>query len=112
MQRLSAILALVFAFAALAGVSTAHAHRFVSTPIVVLNLVDAHNQSIPVMVKVQRGEIDLGAGIIMPCAPYNALEVAAPMLPTPPALDMPEVRTMPVPAGFLPSLPRRPPISA
>ena len=57
MQRLSAILALVFAFAALAGVSTAHAHRFVSTPIVVLNLVDAHNQSIPVMVKVQRGEI-------------------------------------------------------
>src|SRR5688500_6486733 len=112
MQRLSAILALAFAFAALAGVSTAHAHRFVSTPIVVLNLVDAQNQSIPVVVKVQRGQIGLGAGIVMPCAPYHALEVAAPKLRAPPSMDLPETEPALTLAGCLPGIPMRPPISA
>ncbi|WP_316357708.1 hypothetical protein [Devosia sp.] len=81
MQRLTTLIVLIFAFAALAGATTAHAHRYVSTPIVVLNHVDADNQSIPVVVAVQRGQIDLGSGIMMPCGPHQAIPVAVMQLP-------------------------------
>jgi hypothetical protein len=85
MSRLIALLVAIFAFAAIAGAATAHAHRYVSTPIVVLNLVDSSNQSIPVMVSVQRGEIDLGSGITMPCGPHHGIPVAITELPVCPA---------------------------
>lgn len=84
MQRFVALIAVIFAFASLAGTTTAHAHRYVSTPLVVLNLVDAQNVSIPVMVSVQKGEIDLGSGIVMPCGPHHAIPLAdcpAPIAP-------------------------------
>jgi hypothetical protein len=81
MSRLIAIIVAIFAFAAIAGAATAHAHRYVSTPIVVLNLVDSSNQSIPVMVSVQRGEIDLGSGITMPCGPHHGIPVSISPLP-------------------------------
>ncbi len=85
MQRLVALIAIIFAFASLAGATTAHAHRYVSTPIVVLNMVDENNVSIPVTVSIQRGEIDLGSGIVMPCGPHQAIPVAVPGLPPAPA---------------------------
>lgn len=81
MQRFVALIAIIFAFASLAGTATAHAHRYVSTPIVVLNHVDANNMAIPVVVKVQRGEIELGSGIVMPCGPHHAIGVTGPSLP-------------------------------
>lgn len=83
MPRLAALIALVFAFASLAGMTTAHAHRFVATPIVVLNHVDAHNTAIPIVVKVQSGEIDLGAGVIMPCGQLQGIEASVSILPQP-----------------------------
>lgn len=91
MQRLIALIALVFAFASLAGTTVAHAHRYVSTPIVVLNMVDENNKSIPVTVTIQRGEIDLGAGIVMPCGPHHAIPVMVPALPQPPTCAAPEL---------------------
>jgi hypothetical protein len=91
MQRLIALIALVFAFASLAGTTVAHAHRYVSTPIVVLNMVDENNKSIPVTVTIQRGEIDLGAGIVMPCGPHHAIPVILPAMPQPPACAAPEL---------------------
>lgn len=81
MRRLVALLVMIFAFAAIAGATTAHAHRYVSTPIVVLNLVDGNNQSIPVLVSVQRGEIDLGSGIMLPCGPHHGIPVPFAQLP-------------------------------
>ena len=84
MQRLVLSIAILFAFATLAGVTTAHAHRYVSTPIVVLNHVDAENVPIRVTVKVQRGEIDLGEGIIMPCGSHHAIAALPPQLPAAP----------------------------
>jgi len=93
MQRVVALIALVFAFASLSGTTLAHAHRFVSTPIVVLNHVDDDNVAIPVIVSVQKGQIDLGAGIIMPCGPYYAIPVAAPALPASPEAGMPGARS-------------------
>ena len=81
MQRLATLIVMIFAFASLAGATTAHAHRYVSTPIVVLNHVDADNQSIPVVVAIQRGQIDLGSGIMMPCGPHQAIPVAVMQLP-------------------------------
>ncbi len=84
MQRVIAIIALIFAFASLAGATTAHAHRYVSTPIVVLNHVDEQNVPIPIFVVVQRGEIDLGAGIVMPCGPHHGIPVSGPTLPSAP----------------------------
>jgi hypothetical protein len=85
MHRFVAIIVLIFAFASLAGMTTAHAHRYISSPMVVLNHVDANNQSIPVIVAVQRGEIDLGSGIMLPCGPHNAIPVAMMQLPICPA---------------------------
>ena len=89
MQRLATFIVLIFAFAGLAGATTAHAHRYVSTPIVVLNHVDADNQSIPVVVAVQRGQIDLGSGIFMPCGPHQAIPVTVAQLPPLPACATP-----------------------
>jgi hypothetical protein len=90
MQRLVVLIALVFAVASLAGMTTAHAHRYVSTPIVVLNHVNSDNVAIPVMVHIQRGEIDLGSGIFLPCGPHNAITTTmAPVLPGAPEGDAP-----------------------
>ncbi|MBD8066279.1 hypothetical protein IC608_12440 [Devosia sp. PTR5] len=75
MQRIIGLIAILFAFASLVGPALAHAHRYESTPIVVLNHVDAANVSRPVIVTVQKGNIDLGSGIIMPCGPYFAIPV-------------------------------------
>tara|TARA_R110002020_G_scaffold10801_10_gene41020 strand:- start:1133 stop:1471 length:339 start_codon:yes stop_codon:yes gene_type:complete len=89
MQRLVLLIALVFSIASLAGMTTAHAHRYISTPIVVLNHVDADNVAIPVIVQIQRGEIDLGSGIFLPCGPHNAIATLAPVLPGAPEGDAP-----------------------
>ncbi|WEK03942.1 MAG: hypothetical protein P0Y65_17385 [Candidatus Devosia phytovorans] len=80
MRRLITLIVMIFAFAAVAGPSVAHAHRYVSTPIVVLNLVDQNNQSIPVVVEVQRGDIDLGSGISMPCGAHHGIPVSVDQL--------------------------------
>lgn len=92
MQRLVLSIAILFAFATLAGVTTAHAHRYVATPIVVLNHVDAENVPIHIMVKVQRGEVDLGEGIVMPCGPHHAIAAPPPQLPEAPAGEDPAAR--------------------
>jgi hypothetical protein len=81
MRRLISLVVLIFAFASVAGATTAHAHRYVSTPIVVLNHVDENNQSLPVIVVVQRGEIDLGSGIMLPCGGHHAIPVSVTQLP-------------------------------
>lgn len=85
MRRLIAFIAIIFALAATIGATTAHAHRYVSTPIVVLNHVDEDNRAIPVVVIIQRGEIDLGSGIIMPCGfhPVIVVEQTALVHPEP-----------------------------
>ncbi len=111
MQRLVALIALVFAFASLAGTTVAHAHRYVSTPIVVLNMVDENNKSIPVTVTIQRGEIDLGAGIVMPCGPHHAIPVSVPALPQPPHRAEPELVHSRGIALWREALPLRPPRS-
>lgn len=80
MRRLVVLIVIVFAFASVAGMTTAHAHRYISTPIVVLNLVDGNNQSIPVMVSVKHGEIDLGSGIMLPCGAHQGIPVAVDQL--------------------------------
>lgn len=112
MRRLLALIAVLFTFAAVMGATVAHAHRYVSTPIVVLNHVDEQNRSIPVVVHIQRGQIDLGAGLIMPCGSHHAIGITLPSLPTPPVCGTPEgahvVPDHPGPSiGLL-----RPPISA
>lgn len=112
MPRFTALIVLVFAFASLAGITTAHAHRFVSTPLVVLNMVDEHNQSIPVVVKVQRGQVDLGAGIVMPCGPHLAVAVTAPQLPAAPMAEKPECAVFSGEVLWPTTVPMRPPIGA
>jgi len=89
MNRIVLLIALTFAVASLAGMTTAHAHRYVSTPIVVLNHVDSDNVAIPVTVQVQRGEINLGSGIFMPCGPHNAIAATGPVLPDAPEGESP-----------------------
>jgi len=89
MQRLVLAIAILFAFATLAGATTAHAHRYVATPIVVLNHVDAENVPIRIMVQVQRGEIDLGSGIVLPCGSHQAIPALPPVLPVAPEADVP-----------------------
>lgn len=84
MQRLVLLIAVVFAFASLAGATTAHAHRYVATPMVVLNHVDAENVPIRIMVKVQRGDIDLGEGIVLPCGSHQAIPALVPEMPAAP----------------------------
>jgi hypothetical protein len=81
MRRFVTTIVLIFAFASLAGMTTGHAHRYHSAPMVVLNHVDASNQSIPVVVAVQRGDIDLGSGIVMPCGSHIGIPVTVPPLP-------------------------------
>lgn len=112
MQRLVLSIAILFAFATLAGVTTAHAHRYVATPIVVLNHVDAENVPIRMMVKVQRGEIDLGEGIIMPCGSHHAIPAVPPQMPVAPeGEDLPAILCVQSPVW--PGAPElRPPITA
>ena len=112
MHRLIAAIAILFAFASLTGATVAHAHRYVSTPIVVLNHVDAQNQPIPVYVQIQRGQIDLGAGIVMPCGGHHAIGVSLPALPPAPVRGAPEptLATTWIPRPG--TLPLRPPIAA
>jgi len=112
MQRVMALIALIFAFASLAGTTVAHAHRYVSMPIVVLNHVDANNVSIPVFVQVQRGEIDLGKGIIMPCGPHQAIPVLAPQMPPAPACEVPVALLDAAPPAWRETIPLRPPKAA
>ncbi|SMQ85728.1 hypothetical protein SAMN06295905_3018 [Devosia lucknowensis] len=112
MRRLIAAIAVLFTFASVMGATVAHAHRYVSTPIVVLNHVDADNQSIPIVVQIQRGQIDLGAGIVMPCGPHHAIGVAIPALPPAPDCASPEARTEPIGASRPARQLLRPPISA
>lgn len=92
MRRFIALTALLFALASVAGMTTAHAHRYVSTPIVVLNHVDDSNRPIPVVIEVQRGQIDLGSGIFMPCGPHQAIPVSVAQLPPLPACATPSAR--------------------
>lgn len=112
MRRFVALIVLIFAFASLAGMTTAHAHRYISTPIVVLNHVDANNQSIPVIVAVQRGEIDLGSGIMLPCGPHHAIPVTITAMPSCPAqASLTPVLDRQLPDWIAPGL-RRPPRQA
>lgn len=87
MHRNRLFIAILFVFAFLAGLSTAYAHRYEAAPLVVLNHVDDENVPIRIMVTVQRGEIDLGAGIVMPCGPHQAIAPVVPKLPMPPAKE-------------------------
>ncbi|MHA6299731.1 hypothetical protein [Devosia sp. CAU 1758] len=107
-----ALIVLVFAFASLAGATVAHAHRYVSTPIVVLNMVDEDNRSIPVVVQIQRGQIDLGAGLVMPCGQHHGIGVNAPLIPGAPEPERPEPGACLLLATMPGSQLLRPPISA
>src|SRR5690606_23622139 len=112
MHRLVALIAVLFCFAAVLGPTVAHAHRYVSTPIVVLNHVDEANRSIPVVVDIQRGQIDLGAGISMPCGPYHAIGVNIPALPLRQASAAPEQAPASDTTAWFGTRLLRPPISA
>lgn len=112
MRRFMTLIALLFTISAVVGGSVAHAHRYVSTPIVVLNYVDAENQPILVVVEIQRGQIDLGAGIVMPCGQHHAIGATPPTLPAAPRCDLP-ASPVSSDATAWPSGPLlRPPISA
>lgn len=112
MRRCVALIAVLFAFASVMGATVAHAHRYVSTPIVVLNHVDEDNNAIPVVVEIQRGQIDLGAGIVMPCGSHHAIGVSLPTLPLAPACARPEAGIAAFGTTWPGTLPLRPPISA
>jgi hypothetical protein len=111
MRRFVALIAVLFTFAAVMGATVAHAHRYVATPIVVLNMVDAQNQSIPIVVEIQRGQIDLGAGITMPCGQHLAIGVSLPTLPMAPACAAPEADVPAMGPDWSPNQLLRPPIS-
>jgi len=111
MQRLVFFTAILLSFATLFGVTTAHAHRYVSTPIVVLNHVDAENVPIRIMVKVQRGEIDLGSGIVMPCGAHHAIAATVPVLPPVPEADTPQGQACLAEISWQDAKRLRPPIS-
>ena len=111
MRRFVALIAVLFTFAAVMGATVAHAHRYVATPIVVLNMVDAQNQSIPIVVEIQRGQIDLGAGIVMPCGPHHAIGIVLPSLPMAPDCAAPEGEVRTMGPAWSPGQLLRPPIS-
>lgn len=112
MRRLVALIAVLFTFASVMGGTVAHAHRYVSTPIVVLNHVDAENRSIPVVVMVQRGNVDLGAGIVMPCGFHPGIAVTGIAVPPPPACSAHEAGKLPALVSWQGEQHLRPPISA
>ncbi len=112
MQRLVALIAVIFTFATLAGTTLAHAHRYVSTPIVVLNHVDANNVSIPVIVQVQRGDVDLGSGIIMPVGSHYAIPTMIPQMPVTQKGDKPIAKPDTVAILWSGQVPLRPPKAA
>jgi hypothetical protein len=112
MRRFVAFIAVLFTLSAVLGGTVAHAHRYVSTPIVVLNHVDDANRSIPVVVEIQRGQIDLGDGIVMPCGPHQAIAISLPAFARTVACSLPEIATR---TSFTPWSRHqllRPPISA
>ena len=112
MRRLVALIAILFTFAAVMGTTVAHAHRYVSTPIVVLNHVDAENKAIPVVVEIQRGQIDLGAGIVMPCGAHHAIGITLPALPPAPTGSAPEASQEARGTPWTGTMLLRPPINA
>jgi hypothetical protein len=112
MRRLVTLIAILFTFASVMGATVAHAHRYVSTPIVVLNHVDDENKPIPVVVEIQRGQIDLGAGILMPCGAHQAIGITLPVLPQPPEGATPEPALPSTGTSWPGIMPLRPPISA
>ena len=112
MRRFVALIVVLFTFASVMGGTVAHAHRYVSTPIVVLNHVDADNQSIPVVVVIQRGEIDLGAGIVMPCGFHPGIAVIGDASIAPSDCSRPEAVALPALVSWLAKQQLRPPISA
>lgn len=112
MHRFVAFIAVLFTFAAVMGATVAHAHRYVSAPIVVLNHVDAQNQPIPVVVQIQRGQIDLGAGIVMPCGPHHGIGVSLPGWPDAPPCARPGLALITTGLAWSGRLLLRPPISA
>ena len=112
MRRFIALTAMLFALASVAGMTTAHAHRYVSTPIVVLNHVDDSNRPIPVVIEVQRGQIDLGSGILMPCGQHQAIPVTVAQLPPLPACATPSAHIETTGRDGIRTRLLRPPISA
>ncbi|SFV38087.1 hypothetical protein SAMN05216456_3252 [Devosia crocina] len=109
MQRLVLLIAILLSLATLLGVTTAHAHRYQASPLVVLNHVDADNVPIRIMVTVQRGEIDLGEGIVMPCGSHQAIPAEGPALPQAPEPDCPAAHRLAAETGFVGKLRLRPP---
>lgn len=85
MKRLLVLIAMLFAYANVAGGVLAHSHRYIvdaADPIVVLNHVDEHNRAIPVVVKIQPcGHIDLGNGLVLSCGSHFAIAPNVPQLP-------------------------------
>jgi len=112
MRRFVIFIAVLLSLASVLGATTAHAHRYVSTPIVVLNHVDADNKPIPVVVQVQRGEIDLGGGLMMPCGSHHAIEASTPQLPAKLQPTSLAAEAFAAVADWRSILPLRPPIRA
>ena len=112
MRHFVVFIAVLLALASVLGATTANAHRYVATPIVVLNHVDADNKPIPVVVQIQRGQIDLGAGLMLPCGSHHAIEVSAPQLPGAVMTMVPETKLDTAQADWPAILPLRPPKSA
>ncbi|WP_375598768.1 hypothetical protein [Devosia sp. Naph2] len=111
MRHFVVFIAVLLGLASVLGATTANAHRYVATPIVVLNHVDADNKPIPVVVQVQRGQIDLGAGLMLPCGSHPAIEVSAPQLTAPPPARSPVLAPCRVAPDWQSILPLRPPKS-
>ena len=112
MRHFVVFIAILLGLASVLGATTANAHRYVSTPIVVLNHVDADNKPIPVVVQVQRGQIDLGAGLMLPCGSHHAIEVCALQLSGITTVSVPKPDLQQVFADWPTVLPLRPPKSA
>jgi len=112
MRHFVVFIAVLLALASVLGATTANAHRYVATPIVVLNHVDADNKPIPVVVQIQRGQIDLGAGLMLPCGSHHAIEASAPQLPGAVMTMVPETKLDTAQADWPAILPLRPPKSA
>lgn len=112
MRRFVTLIVLLFTFASVMGGTVAHAHRYISTPIVVLNHVDADNQSIPVVVMIQRGDVDLGAGIVMPCGFHPGIAVSDGAAIASPDCAGHEAAALPALARWQAKQNLRPPISA
>jgi hypothetical protein len=112
MRLFVVVIAMLLGVASVSGAATANAHRYVSTPIVVLNHVDQDNRPIPVFVQVQRGQIDLGAGLMMPCGPHHAIAAHAPQMPCADTTETLQAQLAVFDTDWQAILPLRPPIGA